>query len=83
MATRDEIRDYWRTCVRYTKCPLDFKCMAYDRAYIKCDACEAAWHPCNHKNWELNFMIKRENFKLKLDDKTKEKIKKLGGINNE
>lgn len=79
MAAIHELREHWRTCVRYTKCPLDYKCMAYDPAYIPCTTCEGGWCPCNHKDWELKFMIKRKNFKLKLDKALEEKIKKLGG----
>lgn len=61
------------TCKMYKPCPICEKCLnKSSHLYIKCRNCKIPI--CTHTYHDRKFMIRRDNFKLTLNDSTKRKI---------
>lgn len=68
-----ENKECFMDCVRYNPCPICDKCQnKASHLYVKCQICQIPI--CTHKHKDRNFMIKRNNFKLKVSKETIEKL---------
>lgn len=79
MRNRDkflEHKECFINCPRYNPCPICDKCQnKASNLYVKCQICMIPI--CIHKYNDRKFMIRRENFRIKPNDKIKNNIKKI------
>jgi len=64
-------------CDEYFPCPLCYRCMAESSHNPKCKDCKAG--NCKHNDEQRAKLIKRENFRLNVNDDVKEAIKNMEG----
>jgi|AntRauTorckE6833_2_1112554.scaffolds.fasta_scaffold15412_3 hypothetical protein len=62
-------------CDEYFPCPLCYRCMAESSSNPKCRKCKAA--NCKHNDEQRAKLIKRDNFKLKVNDDVKDAIRNM------
>lgn len=61
-------------CNMYDPCPICYNCMnKASHLYVRCQTCEVPHDAHTHKN--RSFLIRRENFAIKLSRETEEKLK--------
>lgn len=65
-------------CADFVKCPLCNKCRnVMDHLYDNCRRCGFSRYKCKHTHKEINLMIKRDNFRLRLSESAKGDIRQL------
>ncbi|ABS83744.1 hypothetical protein 0305phi8-36p186 [Bacillus phage 0305phi8-36] len=61
-------------CDMYEPCPICFKCQnKATHLYQRCEECPVQF--CGHSHKQRSFIIRRENFAIKVTDETGEKFK--------
>lgn len=72
----EEVEKNLKTCARYNPCPICNKCLnKASHLYVKCEVCKIPI--CVHTNRDRVFMIRRDNFEIKVDKKTILKLRKI------
>jgi hypothetical protein len=70
------MKEMSKGCALYEPCPLCYKCMVKaSHLYIKCENCEVPF--CGHNHKQRSYMIRRENFAIKVSDETAAKFEEL------
>lgn len=77
MSTKLEtFKELSKGCAMYEPCPLCFKCMnKATHLYARCVTCPLEF--CGHNHKQRSFMIRRENFGIKVSKETYAKIKRV------
>ncbi len=66
------------SCSNNIPCPLCKKCRnVSDTMYYECATCNYAKNRCRHSGKDIMLMIRRENFRLTLNEDTKKEL--VGG----